>query len=752
MTNTVGDSIDLESQTINLSKLAPAKVVGLITNVNRVDHMYISGVIHKLEIPHEFKDTNLLKACIWHLQSAKFNLFQPNTKDKDFGFATGLFDFIVNAPEHLRFNVEIPVDIAYLYLIHCSKLKYSASTIRKKVGFIRLVIDNLRSEKHKAKTSDITYKIWDENFSVMLTKIPPFTKHLITSSNAVTDTRDNATTVSKKGLSEIFPDCPYNSTELINSIRTFSHWMLMELKKQREVLLGISEVKITLDELLKNHTAQESPVSGLKQIKTKNSTTTKHEHQALYHTLVYAALATNDPLLLERVYLDIDYDDVFDPESDRDQVKMKCFIDNKSIDGHFKSSIVSIQNTTFANLIVPSPVEVLIFSWLLASERCQRSGVFLAKTEHMSFSKAGVQFFYYKDRINIEAAPENPSPIYKRNTPIHEVYRYWVDFIRSAKKHLPTEYQGSLCPNFKYAAEIARIRTNARPSALIRNMAVPKSVWRKKYIDKVGVNAKPFLWFLDQIIRSNTQLVTGISEYNKDLIKYRSRGLTGVKPICKQYCKGTSWISISTDAIARTRVQMDDGVEVRVKDGVIPQEFDPNSLIEIKTRLLAHSETTHKNIYGNNSNSVEKIASMKKFAAQVGDLMEADANKIQHLMDNSKVIDLNELKQTLGLEKPIDSLESLLNETDESGLLGEIKYNGIKYFVATDLTSALIQGYIKHIEQSIPKARLESEKLAKSLLLESMYLSEVLSSFPQSMIKEGKTLLDTHNFPYPSVI
>jgi hypothetical protein len=744
------DSVGIENQPINLSKLAPAKVVGLIINVERITYTKVSGVKEILEIPDNLKDRSLLNACFWHLQSAYFYKLAKTTQDAHFTFVRQLIEFIINAPENMQFSAEIPSDIAFLYLNYCMSLKQLNETIRKKVQFIGVVLINITSEKLIAQNgSDIINKIWDERFRVILTKIPEFIRYRSTNSNAVTDPRV-IHTAHNKGLGEIFPDCPYTDTELINSIRTFSHWMLMELKRQRHILLDIPEVKKTLDELLNNHTAQEAPVLLLKAIPADKAL--RSEHRALYHTLVYGALKTKDPLLLERVYLDIHYDDEFSSDSDRDQDKMRGYIENRSHGAYFKSDIHSIRNTTYADLIIPSRVEVLLFSWLLASDRCQNSGVELAKLDHMAFNKTGVQFFYYKDRKSITSAPENSSPIYKRNTPIHEVYRYWVDFMTSAQKNLPTDVQGSLCPAFKTTKEIREILINKTSTALVYNMTIPSSIWRKAYIDKVGDNANPFLWLLGKVTASNAKTEKVNVEYTTVVNHYKKNGRIGEFPVRKDYLKGLVYVGISSNAIAISRVQMEDGVDVREKGDVPAQEFDPNKVSEIKTALLAHSVKTHKNIYGNNSNSVEKIESMKKFSAQVGDLMAADAYKIQHLIDNSKTIDLNALKQMLGIEKPIDSLENLLDETDNNGLLGEINYEGIKYFVTTDLTSALIQGYIYHIKQSIPKARLESDKLAKSLLLESMYLSEVLSSFPQSMITKGNKLLEEHDFPYPSVL
>ena len=158
-------------------------------------------------------------------------------------------------------------------------------------------------------------------------------------------------------------------------------------------------------------------------------------------------------------------------------------------------------------------------------------------------------------------------------------------------------------------------------------------------------------------------------------------------------------------------------------------------------------------VYNDRSNSPQKIESQRRFGAQVGELYEKEALKISKYIKSAKVVDMQQVRKILDISNSKDEFEEMLESLDlDTEIWGGINHQGQTLIVTTEVTAALITGYIAHIKKELPSVRLDSEQKASTHRINLEYLSEMLEQFPSHLQQAGKDMIAEFDIPYPSLI
>ena len=220
-------------------------------------------------------------------------------------------------------------------------------------------------------------------------------------------------------------------------------------------------------------------------------------------------------------------------------------------------------------------------------------------------------------------------------------------------------------------------------------------------------------------------------------------------------------VSLNIDLIARASIEIEDGksgaAEPKESSEYDKPTFEEKAEKAVGAMLTAHSLETKQSTYENRSRSPEKIKSMRRFAAQVGDAMEQDARAVEELFNKTKVLNLKAVAKLLGIEDTIKEqkdLYGIINQElgDVIGDIGDVDIDGKRIVIQTPLTAALILSKIKHIENEIPRLKLDSEKKTLKAQLHRAYLDMLLAEFSSSIIKEGELMSKKYDFPFSSIL
>lgn len=415
-----------------------------------------------------------------------------------------------------------------------------------------------------------------------------------------------------------------------------------------------------------------------------------------------------------------------------------------------KHAINSLTHLTLSHLIRPSDIEIFCMQCLLASDRIQSSGLERLTLNNIIINRQGLQTGYVKGRRNKSSG----TLLYKRNSLLYETFSRYKSTLLSAQQLINAEEKDLALPYYEStASRHGCISDNT--SVLSQHFSIylrNESHALSDIMIKIGQEAAPIFWLLKKIVSKN--IISNKEERNYDAAyKAWKKNRQGIKPIRGTYVK-SSRIGLAPEFIAKSRVEMDEHTKISRKSE--RKENLSESDASIDAELTSHSVKTKRNIYKNRSISPEAIGSMRNFAAQVGEAMEKDAEKLRALKSKTSIVTLEDAKEILGIKNSADDYEELINETLELGgkigLMGEVKIDSKTVVITTKMTAALIISQIRHIDKEIPLLRLDDDKKAIKALLNKSYLLSILSEYPQVLQEEGSTMADTYEFPFSSLL
>ena len=412
----------------------------------------------------------------------------------------------------------------------------------------------------------------------------------------------------------------------------------------------------------------------------------------------------------------------------------------------------AIKTVTFSSLVRPTDAETFSLQCLLASERVQSSGLYRHKLSDISILESSFQSFFTKKRGKGNDSKKFPTNRYKRNTLIYRAFSDWKLLMEGAQEYIEQDNKNKTLAYYEREHSPRGVLYNDIPSMWVFDLVSdPTSLYYKRLMLEVGLQGKPFIWLLSRLKEHNQKVARQNATYDVARGKFK-KGLLLDLPKRGDFVD-LPWLGLAPDFIAKSREQMDDGTEVTLKTDskVLNPESD-----EVSAELTGHSDTVKKDVYQNRSDSPEMIQSMRTFSAEVGELMEKEADKIKQSINNTSVLTLAEAAKILGVEKECNKIEELTNLLAERkidiGFLGEYELDGQQVVLVTDLTAALMEGYIEHITKELPRLKLDDEDKAIEALIKRAYLIALLEEFPASIRSKGHKILESHEFPYPSLI
>jgi hypothetical protein len=382
-----------------------------------------------------------------------------------------------------------------------------------------------------------------------------------------------------------------------------------------------------------------------------------------------------------------------------------------------------------SDLLLHTNLEKLLMVWLLASERAQRAGIEQLTFDgiHFSNNERNLQISTTKLRRLKEGSSRNRNTtvetmIYSRHEPPFKIYQDWLrheEHLSSFIKDFNTEKLFIPMSSNAVSGHIA-IR-NIYPTSMLplELLAVEGTVWNKTFLEEAGQAAHKEARAFVAILKNRLDA----KRKNPELI-----------------------LSLPISPIGQSLI--------------VEQERNSNNNVvsaHAEAEVMGHDINTGKNIYKDGFRELEVeeiIEPVKHFARAIGDAKIKLALKIvDRFNEATGRIDLIELKNILGIDSAISDQKKMLAALDEKDMLtiaGEINYEGQTLIIQTDMTAALMIGYINHLEAEIPRLMTtHRENSFLRHLARLIYLHQTFNTFPSYLQLQGKKLALELKFPFP---
>lgn len=677
----------------------------------------------KWELPNDMHNQNFLLLYIDYTKRKRFLDLTHATKQNRGRQLVIFLDYTVLL---IRKYGGVPSDVFFRYVNHIkSTTKRIGNTLNGSITPMIYILKLYGGQTEKVYYSEY----WIPEFYLMITRAPTFTWE-------EAHPRESLSTKYNLG---------FTSKEMVESLLLLCCYIINTFDEKRKLLL--------------QHKSLEKAVLESFQISPDNYPTyalvgdLRHPiynvSRRLYGELARAIIATDDNWLIERFLKDNPYPDEFLPDEPYIKVKRKEWLKlwvNKST-GHIKNVITinkkkhrmqTMKTYCMNDLHGLSHEVVFAMQCILACHRIQKSGVERMNLNDVISNSKGVQFKYHKGRGKKKYA----TPVLNKGTLPYKTVQIFLE-------HFKQQHPGVNPKLIQYHK--LRGKTDGKGQIAAKKEGrldhffidlLDKSTEVHKHMKaELKEQATPILALLKKIIANNLTAMKNSPSYG------------GNRPM--------PHVSLCIDSIARSRTEMGDwksgATELKEKSKYDKPAFKEKAEREVDAMLTAHNLETKQNIYENRSCSPEKIKSMRRFAAQVGDAMEQDTRALIELFDKTKVLDLNAVAKLLGIEDAIIEQEDLYNIINQQlgsviGDIGDIEFDGNRIVIQTPLTAALIVSKINHIENEIPRLKLDCEKKALKAQLHRAYLAALLAEFSSSIIKEGEMMSTKYNFPFSSLV
>lgn len=723
-----------------LANLAPAEVVPINYSDSKATVYGKDGGGHdavvQVTTPPAHLSNPLLKLYIGYLQSPLFLRLNPNTR---YTKAIAFRNFYKYIAENKQYETSgLPFDIVNRYFIKFKETSERTSFYNEEITlrvpiklFNKRVVDGFDKDKFGHASLD--------NYLAFFPNFPP--PH----------------SLPKKSMAELFgqKNCPYSDTELLQSLRLGCCFLLNKFSEIRDQLMSnehiikqISTLKMAKYDnksLILNPQANNFTLDGAppKQLDNLNWKIIRKANLQIYETIVNNA----DPLTLE-VFAFKSF-----PNAKSNSLESKlttlqwvqefkegsqatASIHIRRTYGKNRYMLRRLDNITPKFLICPSDFEIYLIQCLLASESIQREGLNIHLLSDFSTNCESTQIQYNKGRRNKSSA----TPIYNRQHLPYQCYKRYIRQRKVAKEYGFADSNKTLDYNTATTSK-GHIGFTIKSLYQFELLLSNESEITRQYKEELGSEGNAFLWLIERIWQHN-QIA-----YDETLVNHHNK--KKLNKLTGAYKRKNRVIGLTPDAITMSRKRIDDTVTVSRKEEstTATNQGEP----AVQAELTSHSPATKHNIYANRSNSKEAIESERNFGAQVGDLMVEEALKVGEYLKDVKQIDMSEIKKLLGLTTGYEDIEQLLENVDAE-LWGGFQHNGQVIIVISDVTAMLLNGYINHLHNEIPRLFLDSQLKGLHAQKKLAYLSAIFSSFPPDIQREGKKLLEEFNIPFPSLV
>lgn len=692
----------------------------------------VDGINRTFEIKPELIGYIVIRACLKYLCSAKFANLRPSTRRNEFLKIRDFFDYLG--------TLDYPVALSAKTLLYPNYFNYlknkktaTTNSIRSEVNIVSKALKYFLSQSSNQGDIEIAQRLIPTNRALK----KPSPKR------------------PKLSMSEIFPHCPYSNLELLHSLRIVCSWIINRTAQERNELLDNENVVGELRHIFDDLCFSSYPIILNSSLSSRQRTLNSSQElsaRKIYGEMLKTAAQSKNSMLVNRAFRSIipaglKNRNYRSPSVQRmrellnDCIKFDTGFSFNLIKNHSKSFGNEFGNShggfstnysfTIRDLVLPTYVENLSLAYILASDRVQTAALQSMRVDDFSISERTLVYSHYKFRSN-KTIPFT-SPEYKRQSYIYQAIKYFVELTQQSESYIADAERNLFNP---HCGQFWRFALGPLTSYeyLFGDLCVADSIPRNQCeMDLLG-DEKPFLWLMENVLSNHEAVKERIKQED-----YR-RNYGTVKKRIKNVIKTT----LSVDNIGRSRVLLDQST------------FDDAELDdpEVAAALTKHTQKTKREVYLARSREPEHIIKQSHFPRQVGEKMMEDASKLSFMLENTEVVDLEKASSLLGLKAPAASLEEIsqkMIDDLEFGLFGELTFSDKTVIIKSEVTSALIQAYVKKLDSVLSSVFEKNTKTFQSLMTKKIYLLEILDQFPAHLKKAGSELQARLNFEFPEL-
>lgn len=745
-TNSVTTGQQIDGYDLIHKNNIPAPVVSLkITDIEvRVrigneDNSFIT-----LQIPNGFENSDLLKLCIFYLNTTTFKKLSTGYRSSLSSIYSSFFKWIESFYSKETFHSETGVILDYLN--HLKSIGSDEQIIYQTLQRLKSFLQYFVSAKNKP------HKSWNITTKEIHRRWPKIQKPKYEP---------------EKALSQLYSEFDYDDESLIVGLREYSVWFLQEWMSirnkilQKSVLLKkfVSNVSgqysIDDDYFSKlpsgNHRSKEKPSEYWIQIWRELLSVIISNKNDFPHLIELISFIKKENQVSIRKNYEVksfEWCLEYSSKITNNNPKYSPFRKDISIKGT-RSKVPEIQVISPMMLILPTKAEQNVMGWLLASERVQQSGVKNLKTDQIYLSENEVQITNFQKFRSPKN--NNKSPIYKKtkHNSIYKTYKDWVELIENANKKIPLKNINFVIPQYE-ETNLNIFGNTTRPSFMLAG--VKNSQWRKKLLndfkeEKNEHQLLKFIKIIEVMAKKLAKRASQQSNYDKARKIYEENGkTTTAKSIKRSVFFDTGYNGISISSIAQSKTLIDG-------DASTPEEM------EILAKLNAHSLKTEHETYIDRSTTKSVVDRAINFAALVGEKMELEARKFTNINDVN-FLTIEEAKSILGVHSSgreiEDELKDIIQEAEIQNyfidITLEMSKEGKSYVIMSPLTAAMLLGYIEHIDENIDEIFMDSEIKGKKTLIKKAQIVLMLEKFPKKTVALGRGLLSEYKIPFPPLV
>lgn len=538
-------------------------------------------------------------------------------------------------------------------------------------------------------------------------------------------------------MSELVDGKEFDDRDLLDSLIRFCFGFLLIFKNHRDLITSNRRVKDRL-ELAQTSNNPDIDWRFL------------HPNWDDYNEIFNAIVNSRNATLVERLLLSNQrFQDTFmnakEPGSLSElYLKLKtCIREIGSISFTDKLSAnaqyVTFEQLDIKSLLSPCEAEEICLRWLLGIDRIQHSGQKKLTLKDIELTPTHVTIAFLKRRSN-EYQRESTS--HKRRTYNYKLISYALKLRENFEQSFGHSNTGERS-FFQFDNPFARRQHHS--SITYRPIILACTPGNNLYeeIGSMFPRAKLFQEYFRLLVDENTA-----AHADADSLLRSKNGSRHEKnePLTRR---------LSANVIAQSRAIIDP------EEPTVTSAFDRCSTEEAAADGAAHSIRTSQEVYKNRSQTAHRLGQRAKFVATVGKLQEEDARRLSSLINNTKIISIDNVNDLLGWDvssfKPgdIDDFNKLINSAEENGyncapfgwLSNPTSWERI--VIVTPVTAALILSFIKGCQSELKNP--SSQARGHAIILQLCYAKMVLSSFDRRTIADGREILLLYDFP-PAII
>ncbi|WBM44670.1 hypothetical protein [Pseudomonas putida] len=701
--------------------------------------------LYIVEAPAKHKNSPLCSALINHLNQTQQN--KPTANYGKYRDVVKIFDWI-NAS--YTTEQELPSDIIEKYSNHLKTTGIKQASQCQYIMKLRVAINWGMNNLFSTPEFKNEHSILSNIFSY----IP-----------SIPNNREST----RESLSEITNNSCSDELKLVRSVIRFCCHFLIVVNRLRAVLNKNEEVKKQLKLMLTKHK------NNVEKLKWANK---GKDFKVPYKALAKAVLDSNDLLLKD--YLLSNRND-FQETLDLQQKTLTLEEANQFI----KNGLTAKDNLNYASaewpapfiftnidflfLIKPTQAEEICMSWLLGADRIQLSGIENLKMSDIMVTPSSASIYYLKKRSN-ESTRET---VHHGHRTLQ--YRAIADYTSLRQNYLDSHPQeNAMFFEMPTCGSLQVIDSDVFRPLIVA--ALPNSRIYA-YLKECHAEISPFAEIIENISRNNSilqeksALSTAVrsNRYSGEAIPNRLKEINQI--IESQNIKRQS---ITVNKIAQSRAILDNNktqphATLPVSDSALKnisamssednyEKFSQEFVGAIST---AHAPDTKQTLYINRSNTDYRWEKRASFARAVGEMMEADARKINELRDSNRYVSISELQIELGWKvefnkkNDIDEFDAVIEELQSRGWsvtpFGELESNGHHLIIVSPIEAALLLSYRNACESRLNELSEYEQSRASALLMQIAYIEAVLEKFDQKTIFEGEEILNENDFPSPII-